>query len=152
MSQYFLTLYPTELDRVLRAPGGPVGRYTNYVARSIAAEAQANANLRIKRRTGRYAAGFKVQVEREPVNGFQFTVTNSTTGLDPRRRRSYAGVLEFGSAPHLIRPRPTNRAGGYLVFTVDGHKIVTKVVRHPGTKPYNILRDAQTTVRRRMGY
>ena len=47
----------------------------------------------------------------------------------------YAGYVEFGTKPHVIRPK---EPGGVLVFTVGGKKVVTRLVHHPGTKaqPY----------------
>jgi hypothetical protein len=146
-----IKFYPTELDRALNSPGGPVGRYTNYVARSIAAEAQAQALAVVKRRTGRYVQGFKVTVDRRP-DGAVFTISNSVVGQNPSRAASYASVLEFGSNAHIIRARPGNAAGGRLVFYVGGRKIVTQAVVHPGTKPYHILSNAQRTVKARLGY
>lgn len=47
----------------------------------------------------------------------------------------YAGYVEFGTKPHIIRPK---KQGGVLVFNVNGMKVVTRLVHHPGTKaqPY----------------
>jgi len=47
----------------------------------------------------------------------------------------YAGYVEFGTKPHVIRPK---RAGGVLRFNVGGTIVYAKVVHHPGTKaqPY----------------
>lgn len=146
----FIDFYNTELDRVLRAPGGPVGRFINRYSREVAVEAQALAAARLHRRTGRYAGGFKVKVDRgAPGEGFKFTISNNVTGLNPRRPYSYAGVIEHGSRPHVIRPRDPN---GFLMFTINGKKIVTREVHHPGTRPRHILRDAELLVRRRHGF
>lgn len=144
-------LYPNELDRLLRMPGGPVGRHCNFVAREVANQASINATNRLKTRTGRLAKGYRVRVEitggRE---GFRFWVTNNVTGQDPRRKMSYALVQEEGSGLHgpsrtsyVIRPRKPKK---HLVFYVDGKKVVTASVRHPGVKPQHILRDALTEV------
>ena len=138
-----VNLYPTELDRVLRAPGGPVGRRINLLARDIAAEAGVLAVARVKKRTGKYARGFKVKVARGGAEGFAFMVYNSATGTKPKRRGSYAAVIEKGSRPHVIRPRARD---GYLVFWVNGRKVVTKSVNHPGTSAQHVLRDAAKAV------
>jgi Bacteriophage HK97-gp10, putative tail-component len=47
----------------------------------------------------------------------------------------YAAYVEYGTAPHEIKPKTRN---GVLVFTVGGKKVVTKLVHHPGTaaQPY----------------
>ena len=44
-------------------------------------------------------------------------------------------ILEFGTRPHEIRAK----GGGFLVFTVGGAQVRTKVVQHPGTRPYAML-------------
>lgn len=43
----------------------------------------------------------------------------------------YAGYVEFGTAPHEIRPK-TAKA---LRFTIGGQVVFARVVHHPGTKP-----------------
>lgn len=138
--------YQTELDRVLRAPGGPVGRHVNLVARAVAAEAARIAVERGLVRSTRYARGFKVEVTPDPQSGFYFTVVNRVTGQKPRRGESYASVIEHGSRPHAIRPR---KASGWLIFRMpDGRMIKTKLVNHPGTQPQHVMRDALDRVGR----
>lgn len=132
--------YPTELDRLLRVPGGPVGRHVNFVARGVAEVARQIARERGLVRTGRYVRGFKVEVQPDPTTGFAFYVVNRVTGQRPRRTQSYAGVLEFGSESHDIVPR---RRDKWLVFRLpDGRMVKTKLVKHPGTAPYSVLSDA----------
>jgi hypothetical protein len=132
--------YPSELDRLLKAPGGPVGRHVNYVARGVAETARQIARERGLVRTGRYVRGFKVEVQPDATYGFVFYVVNRVTGQDPRRKESYAGVIEFGSVKHPIRPR---RRDKWLVFRLpDGRMVKTKLVNHPGTQPQHVLRDA----------
>lgn len=136
-------LYPNEIDRLLRMPGGPVGRHCNFVARSVATEAGRIATSRGLVRSGRYAQSFKVEVQRNTREGFRFYVVNRVTGLKPRRRTSYAGVLEFGSqqnAPYDITPRNPQ---GWLVFRNSAGKLIkTKRVSHLGVRPYHVMRDA----------
>ena len=50
----------------------------------------------------------------------------------------YAGYVEFGTAPHTIRPK----AGKTLRFTVDGKVVYARVVNHPGTKPQPFVQPA----------
>ena len=52
-------------------------------------------------------------------------------------------ILEYGSEEHDIFPRDPN---GHLVFTVDGMKIVTKHVKHPGTRAYSMVAVTQAEV------
>lgn len=51
----------------------------------------------------------------------------------------YAGYVEFGTAPHEIRPK---KQGGVLVFTAGGQKVYARVVKHPGTKPQPFVQPA----------
>ncbi len=44
----------------------------------------------------------------------------------------YAPWVEYGTRPHLIRPRPGRRA---LRFFVNGRAIIRPEVMHPGTRP-----------------
>jgi hypothetical protein len=136
-------LYPNELDRLLRKPGGPIGRHCNYIARSVANESSRIAAERGLVRDGRYIRGFKVRVDTNVPEGFQFYVYNRVTGQKPIRKTSYAAVLEYGSqqtAPHTIRPRNTN---GWLVFrNSKGALVRVKSVQHPGVRPYHVMRDA----------
>jgi hypothetical protein len=131
------------MDRLLRKPGGPVGRHCNFVARSVANEAGRIATSRGLVRSGRYAKSFRSEVQLNTEEGFRFYVVSRVTGLTPRRRTSYAGVLEFGSnqnGKYPIRPRNPK---GWLVFrSSDGKRIRTKLVMHPGVRPYHVMRDA----------
>ena len=59
---------------------------------------------------------------------------------------SYAAAVEFGTAPHEIRP--VN--GGVLAFEVAGKMIFTPLVHHPGTRAnpfmHRALREARSKV------
>lgn len=46
---------------------------------------------------------------------------------------------EFGGSAYTIRPK---KPGGMLVFTIDGKKIVTRQVTHPGIRPHPYMRPA----------
>lgn len=133
----------TELDRLLKTPGSPVGRHVNLVARTIAAEAQRIATERGLVRSSRYVKGFRVEVVPEG-DSYYFQVVNRVRGQDPRRSESYAGVIEYGSEEHPIRPRNRNR---WLVFRMpDGRIVKTKLVNHRGTTAQHVLRDATNRV------
>lgn len=154
-----IVLYPNEMDRLLRMPGGPVGRHCNFVARSVANESSRLAATRLRTRTGRLQRGYRVRVEKTGgTEGFQFWVVNNVHGQNPdRRRASYALVQESGSGlsgpqgkAYVIRPRRRAK-NAVLVFYIGGKKVVTKQVTHPGVKPQNIMRDALTNVMQRIG-
>ncbi|WP_457567889.1 HK97 gp10 family phage protein [Desulfurobacterium sp.] len=51
---------------------------------------------------------------------------------------SYAPFVEFGTRPHLIRPR---RRKSLRWATEEGY-IFAKLVRHPGSRPYPFFRTA----------
>lgn len=52
-----------------------------------------------------------------------------------------AHLVEFGTAPHVIRARRTNK-GGKMVFHVDGRVVASPVVQHPGAAPQPYARPA----------
>jgi hypothetical protein len=92
------------------------------------------ADERIQHQTGRYRRSIHSTV------GAGNRVTVSATA-------PYAIFLERGTRPHLIVPR---RPGGYLRFTVGNKVIYTRLVHHPGTRPYNILRDGVARAGRKL--
>lgn len=66
--------------------------------------------------------------------------------LKPRRRKNktqlllssrkrYAGFIEFGTRPHIIRPRRAKA----LRFMVGLQEVFARLVHHPGTRPYKFL-------------
>lgn len=138
-------IYPNEMDRVLRKPGGPVGVACRRMGLDIADEAkrlminELGHNPNDKPRTGRTAKSWKVTVEPHPSAGFQFLVWNSS---------KIAQILEHGSDEHLIFRR---RATALKFRDRSGRWRVEQFVWHPGTDPYNFLTRAQITVLRRMG-
>jgi hypothetical protein len=131
-------IYPNEIDRIVRAPGGPVGVVVRRLALDIAANAEEIAKNELGRRdpadaprSGRYARSFSVKVDTH-ASGFQYVVAN---------KAPYAAILEFGSRPHEIKARKAK----YLRFRsrTDGQWRVVKAVSHPGQAiPYNIMRRA----------
>lgn len=50
-------------------------------------------------------------------------------------------ILEYGTNPHVIIP--VNKKA--LAFEVDGKKIITKKVNHPGTRPTFFIRNVLNT-------
>lgn len=55
----------------------------------------------------------------------------------------YALHLEFGTAPHIIRPRDAKA----LHWKMGGKHFFAKMVRHPGTRPQPFIR---TTIRTKL--
>lgn len=128
-------VFPSEIDRILRKPGGPVGVTIRRMSLDIAKEAATIARSELGNRhpsdaprTGQYAKAFRVEVE-TTGNSFAFVVRNN---------KRYAHVLEEGSKPHEIRARKAK----YLRFISrkTGQWVRVKVVQHPGQREgYHIL-------------
>lgn len=128
-------IYPNEINRILRMPGGPIGKSVRKLSLDIAAEGERLARAELgnksphdKQRSGRYARSFRVTVKTNTVQGFEFEVANTA---------AYAGVLEEGSRPHQIKARRAK----YLRFKDrQGIWRRVKAVSHPGQRNgYHIL-------------
>jgi hypothetical protein len=119
----------TRIDRnkLMAGRNSPVGRIMAAYAGFATIAAKQVQRERITRRTGRYERGFSSRYIPDG-NGGRVQLTNSA----PQAR-----ILEKGSKPHVIRPR----AKSVLRFEVGGRIVYTRRVQHPGTRPYNILRD-----------
>jgi hypothetical protein len=139
-------IYPTEITRILKMPGGPVGVEVRKfallaasVSESIARRELGNRHPADAPRSGRYARSFEVKVENYPADdvGFQFVIRN---------RANYAAVLESGSRPHDIYARRVYGGKGkgakLLRFRSrkDGQWRAVFAVAHPGQRTgYRIL-------------
>lgn len=144
-------VYPTEIQRIVNKPGGPVGKAIRSICLDIAAEAERLTLAEVGKhpgdmpRTGRMAKSWYVKVDENPI-GFAYTVGNS---------RRYARFVDEGTTgPYTIRARNRGRGRkGFLHFRDrNGNWRVAKMVTHPGIqRPYHILRRAvATTVSRRL--
>jgi HK97 gp10 family phage protein len=67
-------------------------------------------------------------------------VSSHTVTIGPNTNVApYAGFVEFGTKPHIIRPKSP---GGVLAFKIGGRQVFAKMVHHPGTKPQPYVRPA----------
>lgn len=57
---------------------------------------------------------------------------------------NYSAAIEYGTAPHEIRPNEQTA----LRFTKDGKEIFAKKVNHPGTRPNPVMRNAAAKVQK----
>jgi hypothetical protein len=92
-------------------------------AKAVMGEAQNLAATRLKVKTGKYRGSFKIvksRLKREVVN-----------------TAPHALYVEKGTRPHTIKAKEKS-----LRFNVGNRTVYAKQVRHPGTKPRNILKDA----------
>lgn len=115
-------LHDTAVKRMLHGRGGEVNRVLGGFASLATVQVRNVARERVNRRTGAYLKGIHAKVNPADV----LTITASAP---------HSQILEGGSPPHVIRGNPV------LVFDWKGQTRFVTFVNHPGTKPYNILRD-----------
>jgi hypothetical protein len=115
---------PAELDTLLNAPGGAVGRDLNSRARRVmvAAKAQAGED------TGRLKKSIHVRNHNRTGTGQSIEVGSSL---------NYAVLHHNGTRPHLM---VVNRDKVFR-FTSGSRVIYTHTIRHPGTQPNRYLTD-----------
>ena len=84
--------------------------------------------------TGEFCESIKRTPTME-INGVLVTGIGSNMEVVSSNGKRYklGQLLEYGTSPHLIEPVNSK----YLVFEIDGRKIFTKRVNHPGTVAYN---------------
>ena len=96
-------------------------------------------------------AGFKVEDEAKKAAPVDSGYYRNNIGFDGKNRvianADYSAALEYGSKPHIIEPK-TAKA---LHFKSAGKDVFTKRVKHPGTKPLAIMRNAALKVQKQVG-
>lgn len=130
-------VFPNEIDRIFKLPGGPIGKEVRATAIQIAIEAQRLTVSRTGKhpgdrpRTGNLARSWKVRV------------VGSSTNFEVYNTKKYAASQELGALPHQIRARKVS----HLQFKGrDGRWRRVKMVQHPGNPALYILRDAAIKV------
>ena len=125
-----LVVYKPILEFELNHRLGTVGRHLHKTANRITQLAK----LQVGKKTGRLARSIKFEHIGKNALGPAVKIGAYT---------HYALLHHRGTKPHLITPKtPT----GNLVFRKSSKVIVTKVVRHPGTRPNRYLTDPMRTV------
>lgn len=118
----------SRLADALRATAQQSGVTTKQVLIQSANHILAEMEVRVPVKTGNLRESLGIQVKTDRVI------------IGPNERQApYAGYVESGTGPHVIRPK---RPGGVLVFTVGGTKVFTKKVNHPGTQAQPYVRPA----------
>lgn len=142
-------VYPNEIDRILRKPGGPIGVKLRSICLDIATEAERLTLIEVGKdprdapRTGKMAKAWAVTVETYHGfgAGYAFVVKNT---------KQYAKYVDEGSnGPYQIKARNKK----YLRFKDrSGRWRTVMVVTHPGLRnPYHILRRAtRSTISKRL--
>lgn len=96
-------------------------------------------------------AGFKIEEEAKKTAPVDSGYYRNNIGFDGKNKvianADYSADLEYGTKPHVIEPK-TAKA---LHFTTDGQEVFTKRVKHPGTKPLAIMRNAAHKVQKQVG-
>jgi hypothetical protein len=129
--------YPNEIDRILRMPGGDVGKAGRKLALEIAEESRRSAVLTYGRhpmdqpRTGEMAKAYRVEV----VPG-----TNHFLVRNPKK---YAAAMELGAKPHIIRAR---RRQTLQFRDRQGRWRRVQFVNHPGSVARNTMWTATRVV------
>jgi HK97 gp10 family phage protein len=118
----------SRLAEALRMTAQQSGITTQQVLIQSANHILAEMEVRAPVKTGNLRQSLGIRVESDRVT------------IGPNERQApYAGYVEFGTKPHVIRPK---KSGGVLVFTVGGTKVFTTKVNHPGTQPQPYVRPA----------
>ena len=66
-------------------------------------------------------------------NSIHITVEGARVVIGPNMTQApYAGYVEFGTRPHVIRPKK----GKVLRFKVGGTTVYARKVNHPGSRPH----------------
>lgn len=125
-----LKLYNPALDRMLNNPSGEVGRVLKRKGDLLVILAKSQVGVK----TGSLKQSIHMRHYRD--GGGQFIMVGSS--------RHHALVHHEGSRPHLITPNKSK----VLKFSKRGQTIITRMVRHPGTKPNHYLtRNLRTVIR-----
>lgn len=126
-------LSEAELLRQLVGPNasGPVGDIMKQIAATALAEAKQSAERQLNRGTDRPDSYF----DKFEIN----LVTSPRVGIEVKNTSDHAEFIEDGTEPHDITPRGI---GPLRFIASDGQWVSTYLVRHPGTRPYSILKDA----------
>jgi len=70
----------------------------------------------------------KQSIQIKPTSSGGFTIT----------AKKYALYVEYGTLPHIIKPKN----GKALAFKIGKNDVVVKEVHHPGTRPNPFIRNA----------
>jgi len=119
------------LDRVFFQKDGDAGLELYKRARKMARHAKAQAPVGSGPTAGRLKRSIKVYRHQRYTRGQTIRIGTSVP---------YAKYVHEGTRPHLITPRNPD---GALKFVPKGgtRVIITKRVRHPGTRPNRFLTD-----------
>jgi len=115
--------YPARWDYVFNNPNGMVGRWLWALANDVVFESRRRVGVR----TGNLRQSIHI-MKRSRYGSIGHHVEVGS-------RESYALVHHEGSRPHTI----TANFNQFMKFSVKGRTVITRVVRHPGTRANKYL-------------
>lgn len=110
------------------------GQITENIFRDYGAKIEALAKAKAPFKTGALKSSITHQASQESLT------ISADVPYSAYQEFGTASRGEFGGSPYDITPKK----GKYLVFYVNGKKVVTKKVRHPGVPAHPYLRPAVT--------
>jgi len=118
----------SKLADALRQTAQQSNLTTQQVLVMSANQILAEMEARVPVKTGKLRRSLRIEVQTDRV------IIGPNPVIAP-----YAGYVEYGTKPHLIRPKsPT----GVLRFQIGPTTVYTKLVHHPGTKPNPFVKEA----------
>jgi len=117
----------TRLTEALNRAAKESGVTTQQVLIQSANQILAEMEAKVPVKTGNLRTSLGVKVESSRV----------IIGPD-ERQAPYGGYVEFGTGPHVIRPKSKK----VLSFVVNGKRVFATKVNHPGTKAQPYVRPA----------
>ena len=117
----------TRLTEALNRASKESGVTTQQVLIQASNQILAEMEAKVPVKTGNLRTSLGVKVESSRV----------IIGPD-ERQAPYGGYVEFGTGPHVIRPKTKK----VLSFVVNGKRVFATKVNHPGTKAQPYVRPA----------
>ena len=117
----------TRLTEALNRAAKESGVTTQQVLIQASNQILAEMEAKVPVKTGNLRTSLGVKVESSRV----------IIGPD-ERQAPYGGYVEFGTGPHVIRPKSKK----VLSFVVNGKRVFATKVNHPGTKAQPYVRPA----------
>ena len=118
----------SKLAQALRQTAHDSGITTQQVLIQSANQILAEMEALVPVDTGKLRGSLQIRVETDRVT------IGPNENIAP-----YGGYVEFGTKPHVIRPR---NPGGVLVFKMNGMTVYAKKVNHPATQAQPYVRPA----------
>ena len=123
--------------RKLEGITGRLRAVEEYIVREVADSALSHARALTPVRSGRLRGSLRIEAH----GGTELHVVMGGS------RAPYAPYVEYGTRPHVIRPRRAEA----LRFEIEGDMVYARLVHHPGTRPMEIMARAADLAMKRVG-